>query len=570
MVMAMQDISTTLGDGVTHSHIRLLGTSSTHLSPDNQIYTGNGGTDNEDSVDDLSQEEEEEEEEDASDRSPVDMHTPSDFEDYACTKYDGSDDDLGLDQGSETPRAVRRPMRIFPPICHPKGGSSEGEGDSCHEISVNQGRKSGNRGVDNGGGSEETPMWKTRLTDNARRSCFRRSHQQDWMKLTYSCSLAPERTLQGELIAQLLPCGRKGDPPSEDFFRITTAEVMENGELDMAKESTTPNDVKDWEDEGMLDSISSCFITNNDRGATARDMYEDTGSSHVEDLEDGSFTSVLNVKKDTLKRKFDDQYDDFGSFKMDFYDEEKDGIAQQLLLNRLEFADIDDESRPFIEGYRPGAYVRIELTDVPCEMVENFDPAFPIIVGGLLPAEDRFGYLQVRIKRHRWYHKTLKTNDPLIFSLGWRRFQSLPIYSLDDHSIRMRMLKYTPEHAHCYATFYGPTALPNTGFCAFNSLIGETSVFRVSATGIVLDIDQSVKIVKKLKLTGTPYKIFKNTAFVKDMFTSALEVAKFEGADIRTVSGIRGQVKKAISKPDGSFRATFEDKVLKSGQIPFS
>ena len=51
---------------------------------------------------------------------------------------------------------------------------------------------------------------------------------------------------------------------------------------------------------------------------------------------------------------------------------------------------------------------------------------------------------------------------------------------------------------------------------------------RVTATGIVLD-DPSTK---KFKLTGVRYMIFKNTDFIKDMISGALEVAEFEGINV--------------------------------------
>jgi ribosome biogenesis protein BMS1 len=46
-------------------------------------------------------------------------------------------------------------------------------------------------------------------------------------------------------------------------------------------------------------------------------------------------------------------------------------------------------------------------------------------------------------------------------------------------------------------------------------------------TGAVVEINSQFKIMKKLKLIGEPFKIHKNTAFIKGMFNSRLEVAKF-------------------------------------------
>ncbi|KAI9376053.1 hypothetical protein BJX61DRAFT_491774 [Aspergillus egyptiacus] len=402
----------------------------------------------------------------------------------------------------------------------------------------------------------------------------------------------------------------------DTFFKKTNVEQEEQSEYRAIPEYDYEKLEQKWQDEEMIESLRSRFASarmsgfDDDEDEDVDDEFDedDEGDGAFEDLETGEVFNGIEEdkdgededeqedgepedleaerernakKKEELRLRFEeedregfanskdnsrqegvDPEEQFGED--EWYDAQKAKLQKQADINRAEFESLDPASRARAEGFKAGTYARIVLENVPCEFATKFNPRYPVIVGGLAPTEDRFGYVQIRIKRHRWHKKILKSNDPLIFSLGWRRFQTLPIYSTSDSRTRNRMLKYTPEHMHCFGTFYGPLVAPNTGFCCVQSFSNKNPGFRIAATGVVLSVDEHTEIVKKLKLTGVPYKIFKNTAFIKDMFNSSLEIAKFEGAAIRTVSGIRGQIKRALSKPEGYFRATFEDKILMS------
>ncbi|KAG7754275.1 hypothetical protein KL947_005085 [Ogataea haglerorum] len=365
-------------------------------------------------------------------------------------------------------------------------------------------------------------------------------------------------------------------------FFVSPKQRLKEVDADDSEPEADYGDFEDLENEEGNSPASSEESCGNDAGNDS--LSPDTEATDILETNDlglasGDESSDLSIerqrernakRKEKLKQQFEEEEDltnnDIFDENDTWYEYQKAKMAKQLEINKAELADMSEDVRAHIEGFAAGSYVKLTFNNLPMEVIENFDPKYPLVIGGLLQTEDRFGFLNARIRRHRWHKKVLKTNDPLILSLGWRRFQTLPIYTTSDSRTRNRMLKYTPEHTYCFATFYGPLVAPNTTFCGVQAVSKEltTGSFRIAATGIVEDLNADVEIVKKLKLVGYPYKIFKNTAFIKDMFSSALEVAKFEGATIRTVSGLRGEIKRALSKPEGHFRATFEDKILMS------
>ncbi|XP_076182699.1 ribosome biogenesis protein BMS1 homolog [Ptiloglossa arizonensis] len=430
--------------------------------------------------------------------------------------------------------------------------------------------------------------WKSNLTERAKEAFEERQRSnKNLMKVVYE--VFDKSNIVQETEDEKTKEDEKNDNEIGGIFHIVREKErlkIRERELENQEESVFFSEApRDWLEEENKLLVTNRFVTGKWKESEDakkllelddlddEDLYGDfedleTGEKHETNAPKESTKDemeekkMLMEKKKKLKEKFNMEYDN--SENKSYYDELKMEVEKQANLNKSEFDGMDDDIRVQLEGFRQGMYVRVEIETVPCELITNLDPTYPLIIGGLLHGEENIGYVQTRIKKHRWYSKILKSRDPLILSLGWRRFQTLPIFSKLEDNFRSRMLKYTPEHVACMSHFWGPVTPQGTGVLAVQDVATRMSGFRIAATGSVVEMDKSTQIVKKLKLTGVPMKIYKKTAFIKDMFNTSLEVAKFEGAKIKTVSGIRGQIKKAASKPEGCFRATFEDKILLS------
>ncbi|CAH8552818.1 unnamed protein product [Schistosoma guineensis] len=375
------------------------------------------------------------------------------------------------------------------------------------------------------------------------------------------------------------------DNDSDDFEGVeNNSDNSGDDDDDDVNDSESNNDEDGYnqesDDENIFHDSNSEDENNpsNNKGIASKDLAN-LESEYDKNLLRPTKRQKLLEKRQRHKALFNQLYEEAGGGPeaTAFYDKLVATREAQQALNREVLKSLPEEVVNRLEGFPPGVYVRIEIRGVPQQFLTRFDPCQPLVAGGLSSAEEAFGYLQIRFRTHRWLKRVLRSNDPLTVSIGWRRYQTVTVFSQEEHNLRKRFLKYSLPHEHCLATIYGPLVPPKTGVIAFVNSSWQSiddpknphlPAFRVAGTGSVIDTNQSFQIMKKLKLIGEPFKIFSKTAFIRGMFNSPLEVSKMIGCRIQTASKIRGLVKAALTNPStskpGDFRATFEAQIRKA------
>lgn len=310
-------------------------------------------------------------------------------------------------------------------------------------------------------GSGAAVKWKENMMERAEMLHGKRRPYRavDLARFMYDSSLTPKEALQKWRDEDDEEAEEDIEQDDDTFFRRTDKEDNE----DLGEDRSIPRFnyeelAAKWSSRDAVEALRSRFATANlldeeggdeegsdgdedgfgdedgdDEGDGAFEDLE-TGESHVPDKGEDNVDEKPELsleaerekntrRKEELKLRFEEE--DREGFKNDkalarreggdqefgedeWYDAQRAMLQKQLDINKAEFEELDEAQRTAVEGYRAGKYAKMVIEGVPAEFVNMFQARLPIVVGGLSATEDRFGFVQVRIKRHRWHKKIRK------------------------------------------------------------------------------------------------------------------------------------------------------------------
>lgn len=248
------------------------------------------------------------------------------------------------------------------------------------------------------------------------------------------------------------------------------------------------------------------------------------------------------------------------------------------------------ESDAVLEGVSPGIRACVWIRDVPRAAAERAlrvgghahadkkQDDVPFVLFGLMRHEHKKSVVNFTVTRNTEYETPVKSKDPLLVCLGFRRYMANPVYSQHVRNVGRRgnsVYKFERFLPHGIGAAVGSVYAPVT-FGGANvpvvllrmraeskeygyddlGISAEQSPHLVGA-GSVLDVAPTRIIAKRLVLSGHPYKLHKRTATIRFMFFNADDVRYFRPITLHTKMGRTGHIKESLGT-HGYFKAHFD------------
>ncbi|KAK7171858.1 hypothetical protein R3I93_004224 [Phoxinus phoxinus] len=210
------------------------------------------------------------------------------------------------------------------------------------------------------------------------------------------------------------------------------------------------------------------------------------------------------------------------------------------------------------EGAMVGWYVTLHIVDVPPSVMESFLTGKPLVMVSLLPHEQKMSVMQMLVRQHPSNTEPIKSKEELVFQCGFRRFRASAIFSQHTSADKHKLERFLRPDAPTVMSVYAPITFPTAGVLVFKQR--DNGMQDLVATGTLLSCDPRRVVLKRIVLSGHPFKINRRSAVVRYMFFNRDDILWFKPVELRTKWGRRGHIKEALGT-HGHMKCVFDSQM---------
>lgn len=293
---------------------------------------------------------------------------------------------------------------------------------------------------------------------------------------------------------------------------------------------------------------------NENRYDEQMDLYEERTTQEKLKAErtDAIFPDEIDTPADIPARTRFQKYRGLESFRTSPWDVKENLPYDYARI--FQFKDFDRIKRKIIKEAEvsdgeamPGMYVTIYVANVSRENWKNYQSSRgtdTLILYQILPHENKMSLMNVVLKRTPSSTIPIKSKERLIFQCGYRRFVANPIFSQHTNGNKHKFERFFQPNSTVVASIFAPIQFPPAPVLCFRE--NPNGSCTLIANGSLLSCNPDRVVLKRVVLSGHPFKIHRRTATIRFMFHNKDDVNYFKPCKLRTKCGRVGHIRESL------------------------
>lgn len=352
---------------------------------------------------------------------------------------------------------------------------------------------------------------------------------------------------------------------------VETQEVSDNDNDDDESDEDDMNfsDAKsDEESEEASDNDDFQTVVTESEVGVADEKYDEDMDLHAErtDLQklkqaksDLMFPDEMDTPQDMPARERFQRYRGLESFRTSPWDAKENLPSDYARI--FQFENFDRTKRRILkdeeekQGAEPGWYITVYVQNVSQLLWSTYKSVNSVVVLiGLFPHEHKMSVLNAVLKRTPNYDVPIKSKERLIFQCGYRRFIVNPVFSQHTNGNKHKYERFFQPDSTSVATFFAPIQFPPAPVLCYKEI---NNTLTLVATGNLMSVNPDRIVVKRIVLSGHPFKVYKRSAVIRFLFFNREDIVYFKPVKLRTKHGRIGHIKEPLGT-HGHMKCVFD------------